>query len=91
MRAYLRFALEACRALRGEPSFLLHPLDLLGGDEAPELAFFPGMDLTTREKSELFVDALGILAERYDLITVGDQARRILAGPPGRAVEALAT
>ncbi len=25
-----------------EPSFLLHPLDLLGGDHAPALRFFPG-------------------------------------------------
>jgi peptidoglycan/xylan/chitin deacetylase (PgdA/CDA1 family) len=91
MRAYLRFALEACRALGVEPSFLLHPLDLLGGDEVPQLTFFPGMDLTSREKCQLFDDVIGILAERYDLITVGEQARRILASPPSGAVEALAT
>ena len=42
MAAYLRTAVTLCRVTGLEPSFLLHPLDLLGGDEAPALAFFPG-------------------------------------------------
>ena len=28
-----------------EPSLLLHPLDILGGDEEPDLGFFPAMKL----------------------------------------------
>ena len=82
MRAYLRFALAACHACRVEPSFLLHPLDLLGGDEVPHLAFFPGMDLTSAQKTQLVDEVLGALGERFDLVTVGEQARRILAGRP---------
>jgi peptidoglycan/xylan/chitin deacetylase (PgdA/CDA1 family) len=91
MRAYLRFALAACRAVRVEPSFLLHPLDLLGGDEVPHLAFFPGMDLTSAQKTQLVDEVLDVLGERFELVTVGEQARRILAGPPVRAAVALAT
>jgi len=54
MLAYLRTALGLCRATGTEPSFLLHPLDLLGGDQVRELSFFPGMDLTGREKLRIF-------------------------------------
>jgi hypothetical protein len=91
MRAYLHSALAACRAFRVAPSFLLHPLDLLGGDEVPQLAFFPGMDLTTARKAQLFDQVLGVIGERFDCITVGEQARRVLAGSAGRAAVALAT
>ncbi len=42
-RLYLRTSLQLCRLNRIEPSMLLHPLDFLGGDEEPDLAFFPGM------------------------------------------------
>ena len=91
MRTYLRFALAACRAFRVEPSFLLHPLDLLGGDEVPHLAFFPGMELTSARKRQLVDEVLSALGERFELVTVGEQARRILAGPSVRAAVALAT
>lgn len=53
-RAYLKTALALCSFGGIEPSFLLHPLDLLGGDQVPELAFFPGMDLTAAEKRPVF-------------------------------------
>ena len=46
MRSYLRArALALCRRAGVEPSFLLHPLDVLGPEQAPQLAFFPGMDV----------------------------------------------
>jgi hypothetical protein len=64
MMSYLRAALAACRASGVEPSFLLHPLDLLGGDQVKELAFFPGMDLSAARKMKLFhkvLRALGAL------------------------------
>ena len=49
MLAYLRSALLACRLSRVQPSFLLHPLDLLGGDQAPGLSFFPEWTFRCRE------------------------------------------
>ena len=46
---------------RQGPSILLHPLDLLGGDEVDELEFFPGMDLAgavKRSRTSRFVELL---------------------------------
>ena len=58
---YLRIGLTACRVRRQGPSILLHPLDLLGGDEVDELEFFPGMDLAgavKRSRTSRFVELL---------------------------------
>jgi hypothetical protein len=41
MKFYLRFAIMMCKVTRTQPSYLLHPLDLIGKDVVPELAFFP--------------------------------------------------
>lgn len=79
MVTYLRAALLACRATGTEPSFLLHPLDLLGGDQVRELAFFPGMDLSGRRKIELFLKVLRILGEHFRLVDMSTHARAILA------------
>ncbi len=79
MVTYLRTALTACRVTGTEPSFLLHPLDLLGGDQVHELAFFPGMDLSGRRKIELFLKVLRILGEHFRLVDMSTHARAILA------------
>jgi hypothetical protein len=71
MRAYLESALAACRAAGLRPNFLLHPLDFLGPEEAPGLAFFPGMDINKRTKLRLAGRALDILSGRYDLEPLG--------------------
>jgi hypothetical protein len=81
MMSYLRTALAACRASGVEPSFLLHPLDLLGGDQVKELAFFPGMDLSGARKMVLFRKVLRALGERYRLVTMSQHARSILERP----------
>lgn len=78
MTAYLRVALAACRLTGTEPSFLLHPLDLLGADQAPALQFFPGMDLTTARKARIFGRVLRILGEHYQLVAMSTHARAIL-------------
>ncbi|GEM_PF-53147 len=79
MMGYLRFALAMCRATGTEPSFLLHPLDLLGGDQAPALRFFPGMDLSGRRKAALFARVMGVLGEHFRLVDMTTHARAILA------------
>jgi peptidoglycan/xylan/chitin deacetylase (PgdA/CDA1 family) len=79
MRAYLQGALATCRVLGVEPSFLLHPLDLLGGDQVPQLSFFPGMDLPGHRKEKLFTEVLGVLASRFELMSMGEQATGLLA------------
>ncbi len=81
MIAYLRTALAACRVAGVEPSFLLHPLDLLGGDQVAALKFFPGMDLSGQRKLEIFMRALRVLGEHFRLVTMSAHARAILSRP----------
>lgn len=70
-RTYFRTALALCRLRRVEPSILLHPLDLLGGDEVPSLSFFPAMGMTGVRKRRLLDDYLGILADGFDVVPMG--------------------
>jgi peptidoglycan/xylan/chitin deacetylase (PgdA/CDA1 family) len=88
MTLYLRTALLACRVTGTEPSFLLHPLDVIGGDQVPELDFFPGMDVPSERKTALLEKVLRTLAEHYELVPMGEHARRIRArgAVPVRAV-----
>ena len=94
MIGYLRGALALCRAAGVEPSFLLHPPDLLGADEAPGLAFFPGMGLPAARKRRLFVRALRVLGEHFALVPMSAHAERAarralpLRAPDGRLVAA---
>ena len=85
MRLYLWKALTLCRLTGTEPSFLLHPLDLLGPEQAPALKFFPGMDVSGERKLEVFDAVLRELAERYTLVPMGEHARQHLRrGVPER-------
>jgi hypothetical protein len=78
-RKYFRMALGMCRLRGVEPSVLLHPLDALGGDDVPELAFFPGMKLPARLKLELLDGALSELSRHNEVLPMGEYARRIAA------------
>jgi hypothetical protein len=87
MAAYLRTAVALCRVTGLEPSFLLHPLDVLGVDEAPALAFFPGMDMPGKRKVMLFERALRVLGEHFELVNMSTHARALL-GRKGLALRA---
>lgn len=80
MKAYLGTAITLCRLTGTEPSFLLHPLDLLGGDQVPELRFFPGMDLDAARKREVFDYVIGRLAKHFELVDMYEHAELIAAG-----------
>lgn len=89
MMAYLNTALTLCRATGTEPSFLLHPLDLLGPEQAPGLAFFPGMDLSAARKREVFDLVMRELQSRYTVLSLGEHARQcVKAGLAERAARA---
>jgi hypothetical protein len=79
MRGYLRAALGVCRTIGVNPSFLLHPLDFLGPEHAPELGFFPGMDLPAGHKRGLVREVIGMLAEQFTLVPMGIHAATALA------------
>jgi peptidoglycan-N-acetylglucosamine deacetylase len=77
---YLRAALGLCRLTGISPSFILHPLDLLGGDRVPRLAFFPAMDRPSTRKVALFRQVLRLYRDRYRLVTMALHARELADG-----------
>lgn len=68
MKFYLSFALFMCRITGTKPSFLLHPLDLIGGDQITQLAFFPGMNISSDKKVKVFKTVIKALQKRYNLM-----------------------
>ena len=81
-RAYFNAALLTCRLAGVAPSILLHPLDVLGGDDLPGsgLEFFPGMATPGARKRALVRDCLRALTRRFEVVPVGEHARRIASG-----------
>jgi peptidoglycan-N-acetylglucosamine deacetylase len=78
MRGYLYFAIFMCKMFRTHISFLLHPLDIIGGDKIKELVFFPGMSLNTKHKILIFKDVMRILKKNFILIDMNSHALSIL-------------
>jgi peptidoglycan/xylan/chitin deacetylase (PgdA/CDA1 family) len=76
-RGWFRAGLRLCRLTGVEPSILLHPLDLLGGDDVGGLAFFPGMGMAGEAKRALVAECVAALAERYAVVPVGTHADAI--------------
>lgn len=78
MHLYLNMAIFFCKISGTEPSFLLHPLDLLGGDQVPELAFFPGVDLNKEKKMKIFKKVILTLSRHFKLVNMSTHANTIL-------------
>ncbi len=76
---YLRTALTLFKARNVQPSFLLHPLDFLGGDVEKRLDFFPAMVMPTERKLRLFDRVFDELARHFDLVDMQTHAQRLLA------------
>lgn len=81
MNAYLNTAIAFCKLAKIEPSFLLHPLDLIGGDQIKDLAFFPGMNVKSEDKIILFKKVINKLQKNFDLINMKQHAEHILKNP----------
>ncbi len=84
MMTYLRLALRLCAATRTPPSFLLHPLDLLSGEDAPALRFFPGMDVPAARKRAVFTRVLREIAGTFEVVPMHRHAQCEAARPSGR-------
>jgi hypothetical protein len=76
-RSYFRTALFMCRSAHVAPSILLHPLDVLGGDDVASLSFFPGMAMSGKVKRELVSGFLALLSERFEVCTMRDHAAAV--------------
>jgi hypothetical protein len=75
--SYLTFALLICRLRNVEPSFLLHPLDFLGKEDAPELGFFPAMDLPRARKLEMVERLIDNFLRHFHVEPMTEHARQI--------------
>ncbi|MFX0197128.1 MAG: polysaccharide deacetylase family protein, partial [Candidatus Hodarchaeota archaeon] len=77
MFLYLKLALDLCLVTKTEPSFLLHPLDLIGCDQVSELAFFPGMDLSSSRKIQVFEKVVKMLSRYFTLVNMSTHAKSV--------------
>lgn len=68
MKIYLNFSLWMCKTTGTSPSILLHPLDLISGDKVPQLAFFPGMNIPTEKKVEVFKNVLARIKKEFEIL-----------------------
>ncbi|TWT48708.1 polysaccharide deacetylase family protein [Botrimarina hoheduenensis] len=75
--AYWRTALRLCRLRGVGPSLLLHPLDFLGEEDEPQLAYFPGMKLARAAKLKLLSEVLDHLARGRRVVTVAQHAEQV--------------
>lgn len=73
--AYFRLALWLCRLTQTAPSLLLHPLDFLGCEDVPELAFFPGMSLPSYKKLAVLRRALHLLQRQFSVVPMCTHAQ----------------
>ncbi|HXR84343.1 MAG TPA: polysaccharide deacetylase family protein [Hanamia sp.] len=70
MKFYLNTAVRMCKVTNTPISFLLHPLDLIGGDQITQLAFFPGMNVSSSKKVEVFKNVIMSLSKNYDMVNM---------------------
>jgi len=72
MKIYLSIAIWLCKLTNTPISFLLHPLDLIGGDQINDLAFFPGMNVASKEKVKVFKNVIEILKNHFRIFTMDE-------------------
>ncbi len=77
MIMYLRFSIFLCKITKTSPSYLLHPLDLIGKDHVPALAFFPGMNIKSERKLKIFEIAIKILKDNFELLPMEKFSRTL--------------
>lgn len=73
-KAYWRAAVEMCRMTDTQLSLLLHPLDFLSGEDAPELKFFPAMNLPIEKKLEFVSEILEIFTGKFEVVNMREHA-----------------
>jgi hypothetical protein len=72
MKLYLLISISLCKLTKTPISFLLHPLDLIGGDQIKQLAFFPGMNIGSEKKVTVFRQVILEIMKNYQIIRMSD-------------------
>jgi hypothetical protein len=78
MMFYLKTAIRMCLLTGTAPSFLLHPLDFMGGEIIQGLDFFPGMNLETEKKIDIFKTVIGSLSRHFQMVSMSTHAEKLL-------------
>jgi len=87
-KMYFWLAMKLCRSMGVEPSLLLHPLDFLGKDDEPELAFFPAMNQLAQDKIEIMSSCIQMLTDNFQPITMEEHAQVMLTRKmPQRSID----
>jgi len=73
-KTYWKTAVEMCKMSGTELSLLLHPLDFLSGEDAPELKFFPAMNLPIEKKLEFLSDILETFTDKFEVVNMQKHA-----------------
>jgi len=79
---YWNTALTLCRLTNTQPSLLLHPLDFLGKEDCPELAFFPAMQTPAAPKLEVARKVLQTFHRQFHVVPMREHAQTLLSAPP---------
>ena len=82
MKIYLRIAISLCKVTKTPLSFLLHPLDLIGGDQISQLAFFPGMNVSSEKKVQIFKLVIRILSANYTIVNMSKLHNFVVSQKP---------
>ena len=76
-KTYWKTAVRMCRMSGTQLSLLLHPLDFLSGEDAPELKFFPAMNLPLEKKLEFLSDILEIFQNSFSVGNMRQHAESV--------------
>jgi len=76
-KTYWKTAVEMCKMSGTQLSLLLHPLDFLSGEDAPELKFFPAMNLPIEKKLEFLSEILETLTDKFEVVNMQKHAESV--------------
>jgi hypothetical protein len=81
-RQYFDKAMKIAAKFGHEPSILLHPLDFLCAEDAPELKFFPAMNLPLEQKLETMNEIFDCLQQNFRVVHLAEHARSVRQTKP---------
>ncbi len=76
-KMYWKTAVQMCKMTGTQLSLLLHPLDFMSGEDAPELKFFPAMNLPLEEKLAFLSEILETFGESFSILNMKQHAESV--------------
>ncbi len=76
-KTYWKTAVEMCKLTGTQLSLLLHPLDFMSGEDAPELKFFPAMNLPIEKKLDFLSEILETFGKSFSISNMRQHAESV--------------